>query len=729
MAVAEFGSKQNLEELRGQLASTLALGMMAGGGILMWWTLSWEPFPVLVFLQFLALLLLAREARVLAVGRPALARHLLVAVMTIGLLAAMWQISVTWLPFVSLVLVLVGAMLVSGTEFAVAIVVAAVAIWLHVTSNRGYPLAELLVALGLDIALARLFVRTLYTALDWAWTSQQRADHLLDVARDTQGDLSRALRSLDKTNWILRRTQRELIAARRQAEEARLMKEQFAANISHELRTPLNLILGFSEMMYLSSDVYGDMEWPPSLRQDVYQIYQNSRYLLEMIDDVLDLSRVEMAEFSLTMELMPIGPLIRDTATIVEDFFRGRPVRLEVAVEDDLPELNIDSTRIRQVLLNLLNNAQRHTDEGFVRVEARRQERMVLVSVRDSGTGIPQDKLSHVFDEFYQADHSIESKRGGAGLGLAICRRFVEAHGGHIWAESQEGLGSAFSFTLPVPGESVPMAHLERDAVPGKPKADERKVVMVMDPDPAVGAMIERHLTTAAVVQVTDPGELADSILLHHPNVVVCNVPPDHDETCGCASDMNEVVRSLPFVDCSLPSQAWVQQDLAVAGSLNKPIAAEQLLAAIDHQGDVHNILIVDDDRGFCRLVERMLQASGRHYLIRQAYDGQGGLAEMRLQKPDVLLLDLIMPDVDGFEVLEEMRRDENLSEVPVVLLSATSLAESALRRHAGRMVIRRPMMFQPAEVFRCLEAVMDVLSPQYDESSVPAEVSEMALN
>ncbi|NLE43697.1 MAG: hybrid sensor histidine kinase/response regulator [Chloroflexi bacterium] len=723
MAVAEFGSKQNLEELRGQLASTLALGVMAGSVILMWWTLSWDPFPIPIFLQFLLLVLLAREARVRAPQRPGLARHLLVGVLALAYLMAMWQFAPTWFPFVGLVVVLVSAMLVSGSEFAVAAVLAAAVVGLNSALGRGYPLGEFIVALVLDVALARLFIRTLYTALDWAWTSQQRADRLLEVARDTQGDLGRALRSLDKTNWILRRTQRELISARREAEEARLLKERFAANISHELRTPLNLILGFSEMMYLSSDVYGLMEWPPSLRQDVYQVYQNSRHLLEMIDDVLDLSRIDMSEFTLAIETTAIGPLVEESAAIVADFFRGRPVRLEVSVEDGLPELSIDPTRIRQVLLNLLNNAQRHTDAGSVRVEAVRRDDEVCISVRDTGIGMASDQAARVFDEFYQVDRSISGKAKGAGLGLAICRRFVEAHGGRIWVESQEGVGSLFSFTIPIPGESIRLAHLAREATRDKAGPIERKVVMVVDPDPVVGSVLERHLAEASIVQIREVHGLADGILLHHPDLVVCNLPPGHDEVLGRECDLEGVVRSLPFVSCSLPSQAWVRHDLAVAGSLNKPVTAEGLLAAIDSIENVRSILIVDDDRGFCRLVERMLQASGRDYLLRQAYDGRSGLAEMRLRRPDLVLLDLIMPEVDGFEVLEQMCQDLRLSDVPVVLLSATNVAEMALKRRGGRMVIRRADAFQPMEIVRSLEAIMGVLSPQYDERFAPVEL------
>jgi signal transduction histidine kinase len=203
---------------------------------------------------------------------------------------------------------------------------------------------------------------------------QQRADHLLELVRNRQVELSRLLKSLDLTNVLLHRTQRELIAARKREEEMRLLKEQFAANVSHELRTPLNLIVGFSEVMCLSSEVYGNVDWPPALRQDIYQIYRSSHHLLEMIDDILDLSRFEMVGFALNKEPTPLEPLLREAVEMVKGFLSRRPVHLEAKIAPELPALEIDRIRVRQVLLNLLTNAQRFTEEGTIRLEAKRAD-------------------------------------------------------------------------------------------------------------------------------------------------------------------------------------------------------------------------------------------------------------------------------------------------------------------------------------------------------------------
>ncbi len=704
----------NLEDLRRQLTARLALLVMIANALGAWLLLPFEPFPLALFALMGAGLALGAVVSFLAKSHPALARHLLIWGLTGELMVAMRILDAPWLPFWGLPLSFAAAMLIPGSSLGTASLVSALAFWLTHVGARAYPLAGLWPALALGVALAWLVTRTLYTALQWAFTMQQRADRLLEMVRDRQAELSRALKSVELANVIQRRTQRELAEARRQAEEARRMKEQFAANISHELRTPLNLILGFSELMYLSPEVYGDLRWPPTLRRDVYQIYRASRHLLEMIDDILDLSRFEMVGFTLNKEPTSLEPLLRGTIEIAQDLFRGRPIRLEVEIEPALPMLEVDRTRIRQVLLNLLNNAQRFTEAGTVRVEAKRAGDEVVVSVSDTGPGIPADQLSRIFDEFYQVDRSLRRAHGGAGLGLAICKRFIEAHDGRIWAESEVGRGSTFSFALPIPDQYLPISrpHVERPVEMTWPRGRPR--ILVVDPDPSVAALIRRHIEEYDVVQVDRMEQVAEEALIHHPQAIIRNVPP------GSHRCQPEISLPVPVIECSLPSREWVASDLAVTACLTKPVMAQQLLAEIEKLGDAHRILIVDDDRGFCQLVERMLEASGQGFEVRHAFDGSDGLLTMRAWRPDLVLLDLIMPGTDGFQVLEEMQHDPALLGIPVVLLTVTGYAEDALMQRGSEVVIHRPDGLRLAEVLRCLRALIGVLEPRCDERSVP---------
>jgi signal transduction histidine kinase/CheY-like chemotaxis protein len=715
MSITETGSTINLADLRSELASRLALWLVGGS----WLALLYAAFTRGRFFTIsLLIFLIALGVTVIMASRehPRLARHLLLWGLTLSLMAAMWLVAEPWLPFVGLLLTFSGAMLVNRGGLIAAAAIAITAMWLSYSQDRPYPLSELLIVLALGFLVTWLSVGTLYTALQWTRTSNQRANELLRVVSDQQVELKRTVKSLEQVNNLQRRTQHELVLARRRAEEARRITEQFAANISHELRTPLNLILGFSEMMQLSPETYGEMRWPPKLRQAVYQIYRSSRHLMGMIDDILDLSRFEIGGFSLNYEPTPLEPLLQDTVGIVAGFFHRHQIELEVEISRDLPTLEIDRTRIRQVLLNLLNNARRFTEAGTVRLDARQVNREVVISVTDTGPGIPADKLPHIFEEFYQVDGTLRRSHSGTGLGLAICKRFVEAHQGRIWVESEVGAGSTFFFTLPLldhPGlsTSAPAAR------PLEPTwAGMEAPILVVDSDPAVAALARRHLEGYRVVQVPDTRHLAGEILAHHPRAVVYNVPPS-DQPSNSAADISQPV---PVIQCSLPSLTWAAEHLGVAACLNKPVTGAQLLAEIDRLENVRQVLTIDDEQGFCQLIKQILETTGRPFEVQYAHNGQDGLEAIRTHLPDLVLLDMMMPDLDGLQVLEKMRQEPGLATIPVILLTATGYMDDALAQRSSQVVISRPDGLRLQEVLNCIRAAIEVLEPRYDERSAP---------
>ncbi|MDQ1300764.1 MAG: hypothetical protein QG637_684, partial [Chloroflexota bacterium] len=334
------GPMMNLDELRSQLAGRVALLPVVGAAILgIQLSGRREAIAFEAIAALSGLLALSGGALLLLRAHPRLARHWVAWGLSVVLLGALWANPAPWLPFIGLTLIFVNAMIVSGGELVTAGLIGAAAAWLVDHQAHAYPLPVLMLALALAAVLAWLIVRTLYTALEWAWTMQRQADKLLELARDRQGELARTVKALDNSYIILRRTQRELVAARRQAEEAQLMKEQFAANVSHELRTPLNIILGFSEVMSLSAEVYGDLRWPPILRQDINQIHRSARHLLDLIDDVLDLSRFEISGFALNKEAVALTAHLRETIAMARDLFHGRAVQLEADISETLPAL------------------------------------------------------------------------------------------------------------------------------------------------------------------------------------------------------------------------------------------------------------------------------------------------------------------------------------------------------------------------------------------------------
>ncbi len=699
----------NLDDLRAQLVVQLGLLTIVIAQTMIIFFDAPPESHLGLFFYWLAFTAVGGVALYWSGQRLALARHVLVWGHTALLLGAMWLFPAVWVPFMGAVLIFSSAMLVNRTEFITALVVAATAVWAVQSGWRDYPLNGLLTTLLISLITAWLALRTLYTALMWVWNAHRQAEELLRHNSAQQAELRRAVKSLQLANTIREDTERELRLAQRQASEAQRAKEQFAANISHELRTPLSIILGFSEVMYLSPEVYGDMAWSPKLYRDISQIYRNSRHLLGMIDDILLLSNFEMTGFTLHREQTPLFSLITDSAGIVSNLFQGTAVSLVLDLPPQLPTLNLDPTRIRQVILNLLNNARRFTTSGTVTISATTTavSGYVQISVRDTGPGIAMDKQAHLFEEFFQVDHSLARGYTGAGLGLAICRRFVEAHHGRVWVESEPGRGSTFSFTLPLPEtENRPMRLTRtREIEPGRAQTPPR--LLVVDADQHVATIIGNSLADFAVVSVESGAQLPTAVQTHHPTAVVWNVPPGHLPDPVALADLPP---QLPLFFCSLPSHAWLAQTLGVVASLRKPLNFERLWHILNDLPSVAEVLVIDDNVGMCQLVERGLNAGSHPLRVRVAYDGESGLLAMREQQPDAVILDLMMPGLDGFGVLNAMQDDPQLQAVPVILLTATSYSEDRVTQQATQLVFHRTQPWTPAEVLRLLQATTAVL-------------------
>lgn len=706
-----LGMRVNLNELR----QTILVYMLIGTGLLtiaetsaaLPETLPAGPFQSKRFLLWVSLGLLGLLALAFRGRSPNAARHLFVWGNLAWFLAAIWYFPSPWVPIYSLLGILLSSLLVPLSALIYALATLGLASYLVRAGQRSYPLPDLFLAACLGLFVAFILRKTLLTALEWAWSSQQRSDRLLREARDHRAEASRAFKSLDIAYSIQSKIQDELLWARQEADEARQMKERFAANISHELRTPLNLILGFSEVMYKSPETYGNISWTPTLRRDIYQIYRSSEHLLEMIDDVLDLSRDDFLGYSLYKEPVPIRKTILEAVEIGRDLFAGSAVALETDLAPALPTLDIDVTRIRQVVLNLLKNARSFTAQGYVRVSARTEAERVIIAVKDTGQGIPQDKVHAIFDEFYQVDESRLRKRQGAGLGLAICKRLVEAHDGSIWVQSQEGVGTEFSFALPLPNKRFRALRLSGSDVGQVLQPASRPCLLVVDSDPVIVKLIARRLGDLEVVQVEDASLVEEWISRYRPCAVVVNTFPDPTRTISLKGNF-----SVPVIQVSLPSQAWLAQELGIAESLTKPVTSSQLLESMARHDRARDVLIVDDDREFVQLICRYLQSSGREYNVRCAYDGDEGWRSLCQQAPDLLLLDVIMPGRDGFQVIEEMKRSPSLATTEVVLITGTHFEKSLQEKFESQMHVQMRGGLSYTQILACIRALVDLSRP-----------------
>jgi CheY-like chemotaxis protein len=286
------------------------------------------------------------------------------------------------------------------------------------------------------------------------------------------------------------------------------------------------------------------------------------------------------------------------------------------------------------------------------------------------------------------------------------------------------GQGSTFTFSLPLPERGTFFARLQQTE---PPRLDDREsdppCLLLVDPDPGLVSFVGRQFPNHRVVQLWPPDELDAAIRLHHPHAVLHNrrrwAGASEAEPAPLQTDL-----PVPIIVCHLPSQSWLEEQLSVAGCLTKPFRSNRLLHLIEPLEDVHDILVIDDERGFCHLVEQMLALSERTYRVRRAYNGRQGLEAMDEERPDLVLLDLVMPSVDGFTVLEEMQGREELRDVPVLLLTATSYLQDASRQQRGGIAVDRAGGLNAAETLKCIDALLGAVAPFYDESSTPATIA-----
>jgi signal transduction histidine kinase/DNA-binding response OmpR family regulator len=711
-------TRQNEEELRREILGIVSAALTLVSGLAATATLpdlyyGRNRFPIYFSLLITGGLALACRHR-----RPRLAELALVIGSTLSLSGGLWLMPQNpAMPFFA-VLIAVAAAAINPMLGLAATVLCTVPLFLLAPSTGLR--AEALLLLWMAAGLQWVSSRALRTALEWAWSSQERAARLLAELRVRQGELNQTLAALTEATSRLQRTGYELALARMRAEEARRLKEQLATHISHELRTPLSLILGFSEVMHLSPEAYGDMQWPSALRADVRRIYESSRQLLDLVNDIIDLARVDRLQLPIRKEPSDLDQVIREAVETVAGIARTRDLDIRMDIPAALPLLNFDRTRIRQVLLNLLNNAVRFTDSGEVAVSVSSDGREVTVTVSDTGVGIAPDKLARVFDEFYQVDVSADRPRGGSGLGLAISKRFVEMHGGRIWAESRPGKGSRFHFTLPLSAEAS-VGGLYEGRAPRPQPGRYEPCVVVLDNDPLVGTLLSRYLPGFRFLQAQDLGSVPGLLAEWHPQAVIVNARPAADGWDQIRQAAAVLPSKTPLLFCSLPSHSRLAVEIGARACVSKPITRELLLAALAEFPGASDVLIVDDDRGFVQLVVRLLESSGTSYAVRWAYDGREALSRIQERTPDVILLDLVMPGMDGLQLLGTLKADAALSQIPVVVVTATGYAHLDRNQEGDVLGLWRRQGLQTTEVIRYLQAMLEASEGGFPHDSVPA--------
>lgn len=563
-------------------------------------------------------------------------------------------------------------------------------------------------------------------AIDWSWESYERARKQTEQTREHRAKLLHITNELERANERLKIVATELERARQAANIARRLKAEFAANISHELRTPLNLIIGFSEMMVLAPHTY-DTPLPPEYRADVQTIYRNAMHLSNLIDDVLDLSQIEAGRMGLVKEDLNLETIIDEAIAAVSQLFHTKHLYLTPYIPERLPVIEADRVRIRQVLINLLTNAARYTEQGGVTITATANEQDITVSVADTGIGIDEADLPLVFQEFRQLDGAVQHHKQTSGLGLSISKKFIEMHGGRMWVTSVRGEGTTFYFRLPRSRElamsmSPPGWETWVRLAPGH---HATRVVAILDDERTTARFFERYLDGYRVISIKNVDELR-YVLPVQPMHAVIATAPSGDMGWIRLRHLRDALPSIPILVCTLRGGPHGTPLAGVHTYLVKPVSEEKLRTAISSlESPIDHVLLVDDEPEVVRLLTRMLQATSESIRISRAFTGAEAIALLQQERPDVIILDLLMPDIDGYSVLTHLQAEPTLRAIPVIVVSAKGLEEEVFT--AGLVGVTRKDGFSVGEMMRSLKANLDALTPPLPLHSEPEPTTTTA--
>jgi PAS domain S-box-containing protein len=470
----------------------------------------------------------------------------------------------------------------------------------------------------------------------------------------------------------------------RELEVASRHKSEFLANMSHELRTPLNAIIGYSEMLQEEAEDLGAAGFVPDLKK----IHAAGRHLIELINTVLDLSKVEAGKMELFLETFSIPTLIHDIEAVIQPLAQKNSNRLEVSCQESAGTMRADLTKVRQALFNLLSNACKFTHHGTVSLAAAREAAdgagWITFRVSDTGIGMTPEQVSRLFHEFSQAEASTARKYGGTGLGLALSRRLIRMMEGDITVASEPGRGSTFTMRLPAEvaesREPAPVPPMPEAARPGA------STVLVIDDEAVVRDLMQRALVRQGFHVVTAAGgdeglRLAREL---RPDAITLDVLMPGMDGWAVLSTLkaDPGLADIPVIMLTILDDKNLGYALGAADYLTKPIDREHLAAILNRYRRDLPILVVDDDLALRQLTRRILERQG--YTVLEAENGRAALERLRDTTPGVILLDLMMPEMDGFDVVATLRAHESWRTIPVVVVTAKDLSLEDRQRLSG---------------------------------------------
>jgi signal transduction histidine kinase/CheY-like chemotaxis protein len=486
----------------------------------------------------------------------------------------------------------------------------------------------------------------------------------------------------------------ELQAANQELARANKLKSEFLANVSHELRTPLSAIIGFSQILLDGIDGPVNEEQ----QQDLVQVNKSGQSLLGLINQILDLSKIEAGKMELSLERVELPLLINSVLDSISPLAQEKGLRIETRFAPALPAVEGDPARLKQILINLLSNAVKFTERGHIAVIVQASGRMVRIAVKDTGVGISAESQKVIFEEFVQGDGSSTRRHGGTGLGLSIVRKLVEMHGGAITVVSEPGLGSTFTFAIPAwaSGQAV-AAPLHRRPLRRPHQGLPGAAILVVDDDPSVRQLIARHLEqegwkTVQASNATDALQLARE---SHPMLITLDIMMPDASGWWVLEKLKEDPQTagIPVLVVTIVEDQRLVFALGASDYLGKPYDRGALIAKIHRllpTLDGKRVLVVDDDPDARTMLAKILNEEGAEVVA--AASGDEAMALIAQSPPDLVLLDLMMPGMSGFEMVARLRAQPAGVAIPIMIVSAKELTADdllTLNGHVQRFVTK----------------------------------------
>jgi CheY-like chemotaxis protein/nitrogen-specific signal transduction histidine kinase len=502
----------------------------------------------------------------------------------------------------------------------------------------------------------------------------------------------------------------KLQVARDAADQANRTKSNFLANMSHELRTPLNAIIGYSEI--LQEDAVDKGDTTPI--DDLLKIESAGRHLLGLINNILDLSKIEAGKMDVFTEEVDIHALIEEVVSIVKPLADKNENVVKVICAANIGSFRSDQTKLKQCLLNLLSNANKFTSKGTLTLTAARKDNSrVSFHVSDTGVGMTQEQLSRLFEAFSQADASTTKRFGGTGLGLAITKHFCTMLGGDVAVESSPGKGSTFTITLPDQG----VAPAARQAPVVAPVADGRATVLVVDDDPTVLSLLGKTFEKEGyrVISASNGVEALSLARQHRPQAITLDVLMPQMDGWRTLKELkvDATLRDIPVIMVTVLNERGMAIPLGAADFMTKPVDRQRLTALLREHclgSSDASILVVEDDLPTRETLCRMLTGIG--YAAHAAINGRSALDWLDSHSaPSLILLDLLMPEMDGFEFLRELRKSRAFAEIPVIVVTAKELTAEDFGVLSGQT--ERIIAKDPSYLIELAAAVRERLARQ----------------